>query len=247
VLERRAPPTFDVVIEINDRNRLSIHSPVSEVVDAMLRGHAPRPEVRVRTDAGVKVVQESETPDNRFAIPIRPSFAERAAAYAQTEATDGEEGEGEVVKIFPYGVSRSKIERAVQNLRVPAAVVRKWDEADVVLTLKALERRDQGKLRDIASQNVPVYSIKTNTTAQIQSCLRDFYDLPSTDDEELALREAEEAVYKVMLHHSPVELSPQTSYIRRLQHQVAEKYNVQSRSTGSEPNRRVRLFKESYQ
>ena len=246
VLERRAPPTFDVVIEINDRNRLSLHSPVSEVVDAMLRGQAPRPEVRVRTDAGVKVVQESETPDNRFAIPIRPSFVERAAAYAQGEIEE-EESEGEIVKIFPYGVSRSKIERAVQNLRVPAVVVRKWDDADVVLTLKALERKDHGKLRDIASQNVPVYAIKTNTTGQIQSCLRDFYDLPSTDDEELALREAEEAVYKVMLHSKPVELSPQTSYIRRLQHQLAEKYKVQSRSTGIEPNRRVKLFKESYQ
>ena len=177
---------------------------------------------------------------------VRPSFAERAAAYVQPETTDEEDTEGEVVKIFPYGVSRSKIERAVANLRVPAAVVRKWDDADVVLTLKALERKDHGKLRDIAAQNVPVYSIKTNTTAQIQSCLRDFYDLPSTDDEELALREAEEAVYKVMLHHKPVELSPQTSYIRRLQHQLAEKYNIQSRSTGAEPNRRVRLYQESY-
>ena len=246
VLERRAPPTFDVVIEINDRNRLAIHAPVSEVVDAMLRGHEPRPEVRVRTETGVEVVQQSETPENRFAIPIKRSFSERAAVYAEHEAED-EEPEGDTVRVFPYGVSRSKIERAIQNLRVPAVVVRKWDDADVVLTLKALERRDNGKLRDIASQNVPIYSIKTNTTAQIQSCLRDFYDLPSTDDEELAMREAEEAVYKVMLHHKPVELSPQTSYIRRLQHQLAEKYHVQSRSTGSEPNRRVRFYVESYQ
>jgi len=247
VLERRAPPTFDVVIEINDRNRLSLHSPVSEVVDAMLRGHAPRPEVRVRTEAGpFEVVQKSDMPDNRFAIPIRPSFTERAAAYADVPEAD-DEAEPDIVRVFPYGVSRAKIERAIQNLRVPAAVVRTWDDADVVLTLKTLERRDNGKLKDIAAQNVPIYSIKTNTTAQIQSCLRHFYDLPSQDDEEIALREAEEAVYKVMLHNTPIELSPQTSYIRRLQHQLAEKYHVQSRSTGSEPNRRVRLYKESYQ
>jgi hypothetical protein len=116
-----------------------------------------------------------------------------------------------------------------------------------VLTLKALERRDNGKLREIAAQNVPIYTLKTNTTAQIQTCLKDLYDLPTIDEEELALREAEEAVYKVMLHHKPVELSPQSSYIRRLQHQLAEKYHLQSRSTGLEPNRRVRLFKEAAQ
>ena len=57
------------------------------------------------------------------------------------------------------------------------------------------------------------------------------------------MREAEEAAYQVMLDSRAVELSPQTSYIRRQQHQLAEKYRLQSRSTGLEPNRRVRIFK----
>ena len=244
VLERKASPTFDVVIEIQDRNRLAIHAPIDEVVDAMLRGQQPRPEVRVRNaSGGVEVFQEAEkqTVQTRYA-PSRRRVYEREAAFADSES---EEEAGDIVRIFPYGVSRAKIERAINNLRVPAAVARKWDDADVVLTLKALERRDNGKLRDIAAQNVPIYAIKTNTTAQIQNCLKDLYDMPSGDDEEVALREAEEATYQVMLHHKPVELSPQSSYIRRLQHQLVEKYNLQSRSTGIEPNRRVRVFQEA--
>ncbi len=59
----------------------------------------------------------------------------------------------------------------------------------------------------------------------------------------MALRGAEEAVYQVLLDSQAIELSPQTSYLRRMQHQVAEKYRLQSRSTGLEPNRRVRIFK----
>jgi stage III sporulation protein SpoIIIAA len=245
VLERKAPPTFEVVIEIQDRNRLAIHSPVEEVVDAMLRGQEPRPEVRVRNArGGVEVVQEAEkeTVQTRYTPPRRSFYESAEAAFGES---DGDEEAGDIVRIFPYGVSRAKIERAVANLRVPALVARKWDDADVVLTLKALERRDNGKLRDIAGQNVPIYAIKTNTTAQIQNCLKDLFDLPSGDEEEVALREAEEATYQVMLHHKPVELSPQSSYIRRLQHQLVEKYNLQSRSTGVEPNRRVRVFKEA--
>jgi stage III sporulation protein SpoIIIAA len=251
VLERKAPPTFDVVIEIQDRNRLAIHAPIADVVDSMLRGHEPRPEIRVRNDkGGVEVVQEAEaqTVQPRYAQSPRRErdvFERHAAALADSDADD--EAQGDVLRIFPYGVSRSKIERAIGGLRVPAVIARKWDDADVVLTLKALERRDNGKLRDIASQNIPIYALKTNTTAQIQTCLKDLYDLPSVDEEELALHEAEEAVYKVMLHHKPVELSPQSSYIRRLQHQLAEKYHLESRSTGLEPNRRVRVFKEPAQ
>ncbi len=256
VLERKAPPTFDVVIEIQDRNRLAIHAPVDEVIDAMLRGHEPRPEIRVRNErGGVEVVQkaEAQTVQTRYDGNGNGNGHHKRNVVARTlnapfeVEPEEDEGAAETVRVFPYGVSRSKIERAVSNLRVSAQVVRHWDDADVVLTLKALERRDHGKLKAMAAQNVPIYALKTNTTSQIQSCMRDLFDLPTMDDEELALREAEEAVYQVMLHSKPVELSPQSSYIRRLQHQLAEKYNLQSRSTGAEPNRRVRVFKEALQ
>jgi hypothetical protein len=145
--------------------------------------------------------------------------------------------------LFPYGVSRNKIERAIHNLNVSASIARKWDDADVVLTLKSLERKESEKLKSIASENVPIYSIKTNTTAQVMNALKDIFALPSIDAEEIALREASEAIYKVLLDSKPIELTPQTSYVRRMQHQLAEQHRVMSRSTGMEPNRRVLFFR----
>jgi len=233
VLERKAPPTFDVVVEIRDRDRLAIHKNVADVVDALLRGYQPQPELRERTASGkVAIVQEAD-------MESMPQFA--AAAYHPDEGEA--ESRDRPLLIFPYGVSRNKIERAIHNLRVSAAIARNWDDADVVLTLKTLERKEQPKLKQIASENVPIYSIKTNTTTQIQACHKDVFNLPSIDNEEIALREAEEAVYQVLLDSQAIELSPQTSYVRRMQHQRAEKYRLQSRSTGLEPNRRVRIFK----
>jgi hypothetical protein len=122
-------------------------------------------------------------------------------------------------------------------------MARNWDDADVVLTLKTLERKEQPKLKQIASDNVPIYSIKTNTTTQIQSRASRRLQPGSIDNEEIALREAEEASIKCCSTINAIELSPQTSYVRRMQHQLAERYRLQSRSTGLEPNRRVRIFK----
>jgi stage III sporulation protein SpoIIIAA len=236
VLERKAPPTFDVVIEIHDRDRLAIHKNVAEVIDALLRGYQPQPEIRQRQPSGeVTVVQEADT----------ESMPGLSDAYDHHEQ-DSEERD-RPLSIFPYGVSRNKIERAITNLRVNASISRNWDDADVVLTLKTLERKEQPKLKQIASDNVPIYSIKTNTTTQIQAALRDVFNLGSIDHEELALREAEEAVYQVLLTSNAIELSPQTSYVRRMQHQLAERYRLQSRSTGLEPNRRVRIYKTNDQ
>ncbi|MBV8151598.1 MAG: AAA family ATPase [Candidatus Eremiobacteraeota bacterium] len=232
VLERRAPPTFDVLIEIVDRSRLAIHGNVADVVDALLRGYSPQPEVRERGPAGsVTVLQQADTQ----AVPFGGHFDE-------IDAEPSSESEKPML-IFPNGVSRNKIERAINNLRVNATIARKWDDADIVLTLKTLERKESAKLRTIASENVPIYAIKTNTTTQIQNALKDVFDLPSIDAEEIALREAEEAIYQVLLDNRAVELTPQTSYIRRMQHQLAERYRVQSRSTGLEPNRRVQIYR----
>jgi stage III sporulation protein SpoIIIAA len=240
VLERKAPPTFDMLIEIVDRDRLAIHQSVSDTVDSLLRGYAPQPEVRQRLAGGSVTVVQEATPQ-----PLRRAGHEAeqmSAAYA-AHLGEREEDEDAPLLIFPYGVSRNKIERAVSNLGVHAQIARKWDDADVVLALKALERKESDKLHAIASENVPIYSIKTNTTTQIQSALKDVFNLPPLDVEEIAMREAGEAIYRVLLHNDPVELTPQSSYLRRLQHQLAEQHRLQSRSTGLEPNRRVRIFR----
>jgi stage III sporulation protein SpoIIIAA len=251
VLERKAPPTFDVLIEINDRNRLSIYQNVAETVDALLRGYQPQPEVRQRLPGGnVSIVQEASP----VPLPKRSAQSSTGAkagpetdfAIALREADFDEREEREQhVLLFPYGVSRNKIERAIHNLSVNASIARKWDDADVVLTLKSLERKESEKLKSIAAENVPIYSIKTNTTAQIMHALKDIFALPSIDAEEIALREASEAIYKVLLDSEPVELTPQTSYVRRMQHQLAEQHRVMSRSTGMEPNRRVLFFRSN--
>jgi stage III sporulation protein SpoIIIAA len=251
VLERKAPPTFEVLIEINDRNRLSIYQSVAETVDALLRGYHPQPEVRQRLPGGnVSILQEaSPVPAPRRvgqAAPASKGAPESDFAIALREADFDEREEREQhVLLFPYGVSRNKIERAIHNLGVNASIARKWDDADVVLTLKSLERKESEKLKSIAAENVPIYSIKTNTTAQIMHALKDIFALPSIDAEEIALREASEAIYKVLLDSKPVELTPQTSYVRRMQHQLAEQHRVMSRSTGMEPNRRVLFFRSS--
>src|SRR5689334_2667136 len=61
VLERKAPPTFDVLVEIQDRDRVAIHVPLEDVVDAALRGAVPTPKIRVRTSEG-RVISNVETP-----------------------------------------------------------------------------------------------------------------------------------------------------------------------------------------
>ena len=59
-----------------------------------------------------------------------------------------------------------------------------------------------------------------------------------------ALKEAEEAIAEIISGREAVLLSPRSAYIRRLQHIMAERHSLASRSSGKEPQRRVEIFRE---
>ncbi len=399
VLERKAPPTFDVIVEIQDRERVAVHADVAETVDAMLRGDAVAPELRWRDDEGVHRSQgrprpspreqlgpdrfaglvgsgggwrtepgwrgpgggyrEAERagfrpgyrpgqsggwrqtrgtgredpgrgggggatlPGERFATPpiggrgpsariddvafVAGDIADRgplergaaAATAVETRAreareldrqkawrdqaskalnalraeegtgpvnadeleSDGEEDlplgaeegpRGETVlvpggaplptlRVLPQGISRKRLEQAIRDLQLPAVIARDVDEADVVMTLKNEYKQKTPLLREAEERAMPIYVLKSNTIPQMQSSLTSIFSL-ATDPREAALRETEEAIDMVLNSSEAVELSPQNAFIRRLQHQMAERANLVSRSRGREPYRRVRLY-----
>jgi stage III sporulation protein SpoIIIAA len=230
VLERKAPPTFDIVIEIQSTRRLAIHHDVAKTVDLLLRGIEPRPEIRERSAAGeIRVVQESDLEELHFgaAKPAEVSPAPLAKSPVP-----------KVMRVFPYAVSRNRLERAIAEAGVPLRLTDDLTQADFVLTLKGQYRKMPKRLREAEARGKPVYVLRSNTKAQMQEFVTNLVD----DEEANALMEAERAVHQVQLFSQPVELSPQNAHIRRLQHQLIEKYKLHSTSVGDEPERRVKVL-----
>jgi stage III sporulation protein SpoIIIAA len=246
VLERKAPPTFDVVIEILDFEQLAIHHDVVQTVDRMLRGSTPKPEIRMKGLGGtIEVLQEGDLfarQENVTGMMEGVPFTDEGPmliAPQQRRATPT------TWRIFPYGVSRSRLDKALRDLRIPAYVARDVSDADVMLVIKSTFQRRPPKVREAMTKQIPIVVVRSNTYAQIASAMR---ELQTTDGgakestEDRALREAEEGIEYVMNNAQPYELSSQNSYIRRLQHQLVEKYRLLSESVGDEPARHVRIL-----
>jgi len=399
VLERKAPPTFDVIIEIQDREKVLVHADVADTVDAMLRGDAVSPEQRWRDEAGVHRSQsrprpsprEQLAPDRfsglvgsggswrtepgwrgeggyrggyggalsfpgaerapgragfrpggsgswrpgrggslpgtpagpggepvaRIEIPFvageiadrgpvergtvglpvpEPRAREARELHRQREwresaakaigALKVEEGTAPVnaidleasdlgvadaglngtaasavdddgseirlsaapalptLRVLPQGISRRRLEQAVRDLELPVIVARDVDEADVVMTIRTEYRQKTPMVREAEERGLPIYVLKSNTAGQMEASLTSIFAL-EVDPRDAALRETEEAIDVVLQRSEAVELSPQNAYIRRLQHQMAERANLVSRSRGREPYRRVRLYPDA--
>jgi stage III sporulation protein SpoIIIAA len=284
VLERKAPPTFDVVVEIVERDRVIVHRSVAETVDAILRGHMVPPESRWRDEAGeVRAatkydyrIHEAASNSSMFVTPepgghgtftrrtglsgLQPLPGGRSQGSIEeamlasdvssdvAQATTARERETRVASmrpmaVFPYGVSRKRLEQAVRELGVPVTVARDLEESDAVITLRTYYRRKPPALRDAEAGGTPLFVLKTNTLLQMESMLANLYELEA-NPQEAALRETAEAIGLVQESGRSMELAPQNAYVRRLQHQMAEQHNLMSRSRGSEPNRRVQLLPE---
>jgi hypothetical protein len=161
-------------------------------------------------------------------------------------------------RIYPFGISRDRLEKAIGSLRVPATIVRDMSEATMVMTLKNYYRQGSDRVRQAEGRGVPVYVLRNNTVTQMERQLADVFHVKLPDDEPVpayrggrqdeeeteARLEMEEAITQVLNgERNAVELAPRSNYIRKLQHQMAERYNVRSESRGREPHRRVKLSK----
>ncbi|EFO79451.1 single-stranded nucleic acid binding R3H domain-containing protein [Oscillochloris trichoides DG-6] len=275
VLERKAPPTFDILIEIESWDSVTVYDDVAAAVDAILRGEDPPAELRSRDADGVVHVETVQrelinAPAlGRRILPTRGggergassgSGSERFAGPRRERGAAASSANGPTQRIFPFGVSRNRLETAIERLRVPAVIVRDMKDATLVMTLKNYYRQSAQRLKQAEEHGVPVYVLRNNTITQMERQLAQVFNLRLAEEDERgegenrrsngseviedAMVELENAINQVMSgERNAVELAPRSSYIRRLQHQMADRYNLRSESRGDDPNRRVKIYR----
>jgi stage III sporulation protein SpoIIIAA len=267
VLERRAPPTFDVLIEIQDRHSLAVHHDVAVAVDALLRGRPKAPELRHMVEGEIKIEQPPDPvqPATGRRSTLRSNGQARAEGPTRTRATEAPgggngsaeghapprpepaQGRMEAVQVFAFGIARNRLEQAARHLRVPAQLVDTVEEAQAVVTLKSYYRQRQRPIADAEERGLPIYVLRANTTNQVENFLSDLFSLRVTaPDGEVddAMDEAQRAIQNVLGGASSADLTPAAPHIRRMQHDLARRANLISHSYGKEPRRWVRIFRD---
>lgn len=262
VLERRAPPTFDVLIELQDRNTLHIHDDVAIAVDMLLRGRPLVPEVRHRGPDGKVTIQEAPQPQEVTfgnGRKVRKAFKEHAREQHERESSGPPEQRQEQpadvpvkglenarsIRVYPYGVARNRLIESARRFKLPVVVVDSLEDCDVLLTLKTFYRRRPRLVSDAEQRGIQIYVLRSNTVTQIEDFLVDLYQLeiPDEDLAGRALKEVQEAIERVLAGEPMVELSPQSARIRKRQHEVVRQANLSSHSYGKEPYRHVRIYR----
>lgn len=253
VLEREKQPTFDIVIEILDRNTLAVYKDTSEAVDYILRGWPIRPELR-KVDKTYEfsqaptpvparvpnVIDKINALDNKIDHPESLKFSFSRQKYVEEVK--------KFKKIYLYAVSRSIAEKVIERLDLNAEITRNLDDADIVIAHKNFVKGGAKVLSTAEENRIQIFYVKTNSMAQIQKVIKEALDIAELNEKqsfyditERALDEAKAAIEKVLAGAKDIELTPQNQQIRKLQHELVEQHNLASKSVGEGENRHLRI------
>ena len=253
VLEREKQPTFDIVIEILDRNTLAVYKDTSEAVDYILRGWPIRPELR-KVDKAYEfsqaptpvparvpnVIDKINALDNKIEHPESLKFSFSRQKYVEEVK--------KFKKIYLYAVSRSIAEKVIERLDLNAEITRNLDDADIVIAHKNFIKGGAKVLSTAEENRIQIFYVKTNSMAQIQKVIKEALDIAELNEKqsfyditERALDEAKAAIEKVLAGARDIELTPQNQQIRKLQHELVEQHNLASKSVGEGENRHLRI------
>ncbi len=269
VLERRSPPTFDVLIEIQERDRLHVHPDVAAAVDTLVRGYPLQPEIRYRDEDGeVHTQKPAPLPASRpvpqtsrrafvngDTLPLSRSSRGAPARVEELSTVSGDEPASfsqppsplQSIRIYPYGVARNRLIQAAKRLGVPALVVHNLEEADVLMTLRTYYRSRQHPIVVAEERSMPIYVLRANTINQMEQSLAELFNLSvesGSTEWDIIAAQTQIAIQNVLNGQRFADLPPASSTIRRLQHEMAREAQLVSHSYGKEPNRRVRIFRE---
>ena len=223
VLERKAPPTFDIVVEIQERYKVLVHPDCKLAVDSLLHGQKTQSEIRWLDQDGNVIQERSITSGEQRGKP---------ASNKQK------------LRVYLFGINRPILEQAAHEKGLDVDIVNDLRYSNLLITTKNYFRRKPQKIRDAEMQGIPVYAIRGNSLQQLRHCLDTIYAGPRDEMVDSALDEALHAIEDVKNGRGEIELSPQNAFIRRLQHMLAERHDVISRSSGKEPERRVRILNQ---
>jgi stage III sporulation protein SpoIIIAA len=235
VNERKAPPTFDILVEMAGRHEVVVHKDTAVAVDTILRGYQAGGERRVQAEDGSIRIEEAKG----VSPPRRRSRSQREAPEQPAPLPTGGP-----VRIYPHGVNRELLERAGRDLELDVRIVARVESADLIIALRS-RAEDMGLKRITRLTEAPLHYIKRNTTAEIRRLLQKIFNLVSgVDDEEVreAIEETEQAIRKAFEEGVEVALTPRRPTLRKAQHRYISSLGLVAQSVGREPERHLVIY-----
>ena len=195
ILERKAPPTFEVAIEIHDPQTWVIHENIEQSVDLLLQGQSlpvqrrsliqnynnlidckiiyNQKEVDINNDASLKrFVPEKKQKNNYLLNRLPESDKVKTKRVVKTTGNLKTELKEKFTFLYIYGINTQDVKSLIKTLGIPVIITKEIQYADAILALANLVKNNR-KLKQIShSKKITIHTIQSNNLLQIAKALR---------------------------------------------------------------------------
>jgi stage III sporulation protein SpoIIIAA len=191
ILERKAPPTFDVAIEIHDPKSWILHDDLERSVDLLLQGnHMPVQKREFFEAPQSKIHCNVNQFQKKLNILLRNDKRQKSSYINDYNRTDlNKQKQSEKLDIFfkkelgpqflflyVYGINTQDLRALVKMLKLPIILTRELQYADSILALGNLMKNNK-KLRQVSNlRNLCIYTIQKNGLVQMSKALKKIVD-----------------------------------------------------------------------
>ena len=194
ILERKAPPTFEMAVEIHDPRTWIIHNDIEHSVDLILQGNNLPLQKREFLKAKqsiirCKVSQFQKKTNSTIETLSKRSLNEKrqknSNLYDSNRSNSTKQKKSNKLDVFlkkelgtrflflyVYGINTQDLRSLIKTLKLPIIVTGEIQYADAILALGNLMKNNK-KLRQISSsRSICVYTIQNNGLIQISKALK---------------------------------------------------------------------------
>lgn len=195
ILERKAPPTFEVAIEIHDPQTWVIHENIEQSVDLLLQGQSlpvqrrsliqnynnlidckiiyNQKEVDINNDASLKSFAPEKKQKNNYLLNRLPESDKlKTKRVVKTNGNLKTELKEKFTFLYIYGINTQDVKSLIKTLGIPVIITKEIQYADAILALANLVKNNR-KLKQIShSKKITIHTIQSNNLLQIAKALR---------------------------------------------------------------------------
>lgn len=195
ILERKAPPTFEVAIEIHDPQTWVIHENIEQSVDLLLQGQSlpvqrrsliqnynnlidckiiyNQKEVDINNDASLKRFAPEKKQKNNYLLNRLPKSDKlKTKRVVKTNGNLKTELKEKFTFLYIYGINTQDVKSLIKTLGIPVIITKEIQYADAILALANLVKNNR-KLKQIShSKKITIHTIQSNNLLQIAKVLR---------------------------------------------------------------------------
>jgi stage III sporulation protein SpoIIIAA len=173
IQERKAPPAFELAIEINERENWIVHQKVDDSVDSLLQGYQPTLQSRI-IDSDYKKIVQIQVPTKTSYFNIKRNKIKWRKEKIDSKIVEKKEktklknkNQNKTYYFYSYSLSKSNVLKNANILNFNIKPTTNLNKIDFILALESAAKNNRN-LKKISKQlNLPIVTVKNNTVLQI--------------------------------------------------------------------------------